>query len=81
MKTSLRILCLLFLSTFTLSLVSQEGQEKVLLSLDDLFSGEYNAKSFGPVHWLADGKAYVVTEPSESDSGKDIVMKMIHMFL
>ena len=55
------------------SSVNAQNEEKVLLSLDDLFSDEYEAKSFGPAYWFSDGSGYVVVEKAESGGDKEIV--------
>ena len=43
------------------------------LSLDRIFSGEFDSETFGPARWLKDGKRYTTLEKASDKKGRDIV--------
>ncbi len=43
------------------------------LSLEEVFSGNFNGERFGPVRWLADGSGYTTLEAGRGGEGNSIV--------
>ncbi len=70
-KTKILGLAIIFFLCFPL--LAQE-EDASLLTLDKIFSEEFEAKSLGDVVWLDDGSRYTMLKPSESlKSSQDIV--------
>ena len=52
-------------------IIAQGGGD---LTIDRIFSGEFQMESFGPAKWLGEGEAYTTLEPSAStENGRDII--------
>ena len=73
MKKCIFLFGLFILVIISNPLIAQED-EVSLLTLDRIFSDEFNSKSFGPVTWLEDRPGYTVLENTDSGNpGKGIV--------
>lgn len=67
-KIHLSILCLVF---FAIGLTAQE--DKALLTLDRIYSGEFRTGYLGPFKWFEEGDSYTKLERSASGSGQDLI--------
>ncbi len=66
------IVFLIIITLFCL-IGAESGVDKSKLSLDRLFSNEFEAEGFGPARWLKSGQGYSTLEKSSTKKGRDLV--------
>ncbi len=64
---------ILFLFTSTLIVMGQEIQNPSLLSLDRIYSGEFQEEYAAPAKWIEDGESYIIVE--RNDAGENEMIR------